>query len=173
MDGLQIKALERRIGQRRGATRAPTRAPEWPGRLQPPRIKSDPPVHNLLGPKNGLDNGGHLRVFHALARQKEWQILEGHLMPDHVPMSIAIPPKHPVASVMGSLKGKSAIAIARLRARSETSRASTSGPAVTTYPPLGSNWNRSANTCATKRSRMEQAENSDLTDEARNARRLL
>ena len=53
-------------------------------------------------------------VFHALARQKECQILEGHLLPDHVHMCIAIPPKHPLASVIGFLKGKSAIAIARL-----------------------------------------------------------
>jgi putative transposase len=53
-------------------------------------------------------------IFHALAKQKECQILEGHLMPDHVHMCIAIPPKHPVASVIGFLKGKSAIAIARL-----------------------------------------------------------
>ena len=40
-------------------------------------------------------------IFHALAKQKECQILEGHLMPDHVHMCIAIPPKHPVASVIG------------------------------------------------------------------------
>src|SRR5205814_2854726 len=53
-------------------------------------------------------------MFHALARQKECQIIEGHLMADHVHMCIAIPPKHPVASVIGFLKGKSAIAIARL-----------------------------------------------------------
>ena len=53
-------------------------------------------------------------IFHALARQKECRILEGHLMPDHVHMGIAIPLKHPVASVIGFLKGKSAIAIARL-----------------------------------------------------------
>ena len=53
-------------------------------------------------------------IFHALARQKECQNIEGHLMPDHVHMCIAIPPKHPVASVIGFLKGKSAIAIARL-----------------------------------------------------------
>ena len=52
-------------------------------------------------------------IFHALARQKECQILEGHLLPDHVHMGIAIPPKHPVASVIGFLKGKSAIAVAR------------------------------------------------------------
>ncbi len=52
-------------------------------------------------------------IFHALARQKECQILEGHLMVDHVHMCIAIPPKYAVASVIGFLKGKSAIAIAR------------------------------------------------------------
>jgi len=39
-----------------------------------------------------------------LARQKECQILEGHLLPDHVHMCIAIPPKYPVASVIGFLK---------------------------------------------------------------------
>lgn len=56
-------------------------------------------------------------IFHALARQKECQILEGHLMPDHVHMCIAIPPQYPVASVIGFLKGKSAIAIARLQGK--------------------------------------------------------
>jgi putative transposase len=52
-------------------------------------------------------------VFHELARQKECRILEGHLLPDHVHMCIEIPPKHSVASVVGFLKGKSAISIAR------------------------------------------------------------
>jgi len=52
-------------------------------------------------------------IFHALARQKECQIVEGHLLPDHVHICIAIPPKHAVAQVIGFLKGKSAIAIAR------------------------------------------------------------
>ena len=52
-------------------------------------------------------------VFHELARQKECQIIEGHLLPDHVHMCIEIPPKHAVSSVIGFLKGKSAIAIAR------------------------------------------------------------
>jgi putative transposase len=42
-------------------------------------------------------------IFHALAKQKECQIIEGHLMPDHVHMCITIPPKHPVASVIGFL----------------------------------------------------------------------
>ncbi len=52
-------------------------------------------------------------IFHALARQKECQIIEGHVLPDHVHMCIAIPPKYAVAQVIGFLKGKSAIAIAR------------------------------------------------------------
>ncbi len=52
-------------------------------------------------------------IFHELARQKECRIVEGHLMPDHVPMCIEIPPKYSEASIIGFLKGKSAIAIAR------------------------------------------------------------
>ena len=65
---------------------------------------------------------GHIRkelgaVFHELARQKECQIIEGHTMPDHVHLCIAIPPKHAVASVIGFMKGKSAIAIARLQGK--------------------------------------------------------
>jgi putative transposase len=59
-------------------------------------------------------------IFHALARQKECQIVEGHLMPDQGHMCIAIPPKHPVAAVIGFLKGKSAIAIARLCGKERT-----------------------------------------------------
>ena len=52
-------------------------------------------------------------IFDELARQKECRIVEGHLSPDHVHMCIEIPPKHAVASVIGFLKGKSALAIAR------------------------------------------------------------
>jgi len=52
-------------------------------------------------------------VFHELARQREAKILEGHLLADHVHMLIAIPPKHAVAQVVGFIKGKSAIHIAR------------------------------------------------------------
>ena len=52
-------------------------------------------------------------IFHALAKQKECKIIEGHVMPDHVHMCLEIPPKHAVASMIGFLKGKSAIAIAR------------------------------------------------------------
>ena len=52
-------------------------------------------------------------VFHRLARQKECLIEEGYLMSDHVHMMISIPPKYSVAQVVGYLKGKSAIHIAR------------------------------------------------------------
>ena len=52
-------------------------------------------------------------VFHELARQKECRIKEGHLCSDHVHMLISIPPKYSVSQVVGFLKGKSAIAIAR------------------------------------------------------------
>jgi REP-associated tyrosine transposase len=60
------------------------------------------PMRQALGP-----------IFHALARQKECRISEGHLMPDHVHLCIEIPPKDAVASVIGYLKGKRAIAMAR------------------------------------------------------------
>ena len=53
-------------------------------------------------------------VFHELAWQKECRIEEGHLLPDHVHVLISIPPKYAVAQVVGFLKGKSAIHIARV-----------------------------------------------------------
>ena len=53
-------------------------------------------------------------VFRRLAAQKESRIEEGHLMPDHVPMMIAIPPKYAVSQVIGYIKGKSAIHLARV-----------------------------------------------------------
>ena len=53
-------------------------------------------------------------VFRQLAKQKESQVEEGHLMPDHVHMLIAIPPKHAVSQVIGYIKGKSAIHLARV-----------------------------------------------------------
>jgi putative transposase len=53
-------------------------------------------------------------VFRTLARQKECQIEEGHLMPDHVHMMISIPSKYAVSQVVGFIKGKSAIHLARV-----------------------------------------------------------
>ena len=61
---------------------------------------------------------GHLRqhlggVFRQLALQKESRIEEGHMLVDHVHMLISIPPKYAVSQVVGYIKGKSAIHLAR------------------------------------------------------------
>ena len=61
----------------------------------------------------------HLRrhlgeVFDKLAKQKESRLEEGHLMADHVHMLIVIPPKYAVSQVIGYIKGKSAIHLARV-----------------------------------------------------------
>ena len=56
-------------------------------------------------------------VFRKLAEQKESRIEEGHLMPDHVHMMISIPPKYAVSQVIGFIKGKSAIHLARTYGR--------------------------------------------------------
>ena len=53
-------------------------------------------------------------VFHQLASQKESKIEEGYLMADHVHMMISIPPKYAVSQVIGYIKGKSAIHLARV-----------------------------------------------------------
>ncbi len=53
-------------------------------------------------------------VFRELARQRDSEIEEGHLMPDHVHMMISIPPKYSVSQVVGYIKGKSAIHVARV-----------------------------------------------------------
>jgi len=52
-------------------------------------------------------------IFRELARHKGVQVVEGHLMSDHVHMCLSIPPKYAVSSVVGYMKGKSAITIAR------------------------------------------------------------
>jgi putative transposase len=53
-------------------------------------------------------------VFRKLAEQKECRIEEGRLLADHVHLMISIPPKYAVSSVVGLLKGKSAIRLARV-----------------------------------------------------------
>ena len=55
-------------------------------------------------------------VFRSLAEQWECRVEEGHLMPDHVHMLLSVPPKYSVSNVMGFIKGKSAIHIARVYA---------------------------------------------------------
>ena len=52
-------------------------------------------------------------MLHELAGQKECKIVEGHLMRDHIHMCISIPPKYSVSYIVGFIKGKSAIGIAR------------------------------------------------------------
>ena len=52
-------------------------------------------------------------LFKELASQKESEVEEGHLMRDHVHMLLRIPPKYAVSNVVGYIKGKSAISIAR------------------------------------------------------------
>jgi putative transposase len=52
-------------------------------------------------------------VFHELAAQRRSQMLEGHMVQDHVHMLIRIPPQYSVAEVVGYIKGQSAIAVAR------------------------------------------------------------
>ena len=53
-------------------------------------------------------------MFRSLAERKESRIEEGHLLPDHVHMLISIPPKYAVSQVIGFIKGKSAIHLARV-----------------------------------------------------------
>ena len=52
-------------------------------------------------------------LLRQLAMQRESRIEEGHLMRDHVHMLVSIPPKYSVSQVVGYMKGKSAIHIAR------------------------------------------------------------
>ena len=60
------------------------------------------------------DLRSHLgEIFHELAGYQGFQIEEGHLQGDHVHMCISIPPKYAVSKIVGYIKGKSAIAIAR------------------------------------------------------------
>ena len=61
---------------------------------------------------------GHLRknlgdIFRELALQRESRVIEGHLVKDHVHMLISIPPKYAVFQVVGYIKGRSALHIAR------------------------------------------------------------
>ena len=56
-------------------------------------------------------------VLRQLAFQKESEIVEGSMKVDHVHMLVSIPPKYSVAQVVGYVKGKSAIWVARATGR--------------------------------------------------------
>ena len=81
----------------------------------------------------------------------------------HVPCD---PPKHPVASVIGFRKGRALSPLPGCVARSGILRVSISGPAATPSPRSGLNWSRSANTSASRTTRMEQAGNSESLSQA-------
>jgi putative transposase len=53
-------------------------------------------------------------ILRKLSEHKESRIEEGHLLADHVHLLISIPPKYAVSQVVGYIKGKSAIHIARV-----------------------------------------------------------
>ena len=50
-----------------------------------------------------------IEIIKALCKYKGVEIIEGHMMPDHVHLLLAIPPKYSVSTFMGYLKGKSAL----------------------------------------------------------------
>ena len=52
-------------------------------------------------------------IFRELAQQRQCEVVEGHLMNDHVHMCLSVPPKYSISNVVGFIKGKSAISIAR------------------------------------------------------------
>jgi putative transposase len=58
-------------------------------------------------------------VLRNLAVRKESEVMEGRLIVDHVHMLVSIPPKYAVAQVVGYIKGKSAIWVARVRGRKQ------------------------------------------------------
>jgi putative transposase len=57
-------------------------------------------------------------ILRKLALQKESEVVEGKLKVDHVHMVVSIPPKYSVSQVVGYVKGKSAIWVARATGRS-------------------------------------------------------
>ena len=95
-------------------------------------------------------------VFRELARQKESRVEEGHLQADHVHMLLSIPPKYAVAQVVGYLKGKSAIHIARTYGGgSRILSGSTSGHGGTLSRPWATTKRRYASTSGRKRPRTD------------------
>src|ERR1700733_13605343 len=111
-------------------------------------------------------------IFHSMANQKECQIIEGHLMPDHVSHVYRDSTEAPggvgnrISERKECHRNRPLVPVKR-----EISRASISGLAVTQYRPSGSSWSRSAHTSATRTPRMVP-DSFELTNKARIARRL-
>ncbi len=99
-----------------------------------------------------------MHVIKELARYKESEILESGLMLDHVHMLIAIPPKNAVSSVIGYIKGKSAIYIARnFRGKKETLLESLSGLVDILYQQLALTKTRYATISKIRRKRTKES----------------
>ena len=93
-------------------------------------------------------------VFRKLALQKQSRIEEGHLMAGHVHMMIAIPPKYAVSQVVGFIKGKSAIHLARVYGeRKRNFVGQPSGPEGTTSPQWDGTSRSSESTSGTRNRR--------------------
>ena len=61
---------------------------------------------NLINNKRDIVN-----IIQRLCKYKGIEIIEGHIMPDHIHLLLSIPPKYSVSSIMGYLKGKSSLMI--------------------------------------------------------------
>jgi putative transposase len=95
-------------------------------------------------------------VFRSLAEQKECRIEEGHLMLDHVHVLLSVPPKYAVAQVVGFIKGKSAIHIARtFLGRRKNYTGHHFGLGGTTSQRLAGMRGRSGNTFAPRKRRID------------------
>ena len=91
-------------------------------------------------------------VFRDLAQHRESRVEAGHLMPDHVHMLLSIPPKYAVSQVVGYIKGKSAIHIARVwMGRRRNFVGQHSGRGDSSSRPWVETRNRSASTSGTTR----------------------
>ena len=86
-------------------------------------VKSECKYHLVIVPKYrkktlyGKTGSDMREILRDLARQKGVEILEGNVMPDHVHMVLSVPPKYSISSIVGFLKGKSAIRIHQLHGK--------------------------------------------------------
>src|SRR5271165_697777 len=97
-------------------------------------------------------------VFRKLAEHRESRVEEGHLLPDHVHMMLSIPPKYAVSQVVGYIKGKSAIHLARVYGeRHRGFIGSTFGPGDISFRRSGGTRRSFGTTSRTKRNqRLDQ-----------------
>jgi putative transposase len=99
-------------------------------------------------------------VFRHLAKHKESSIEESRLMPDHVHMMISIPPKYAFSQVIGYIKGKSPIHVARVYSeRKRCFAGQTSGHAATSFPQSGTASRQFGNISATKNMKIAESIN--------------